>query len=77
MFYSSEADALRSLSRRSLVFLDPTLAMVATSLKRHKADLGIITVAVSTPQAADISFYCGDIIETVANGAWRRVHARS
>lgn len=68
MFYSSQADALRAFLRDKLGLQGTDVGGGWLIFNAPEADLGVHpTEGTQTPSgAAEISFYCDDIAETVA-----------
>lgn len=68
MFYSSEADALRSFIKEKLGLPGTDIGDGWMIFEAPEADLGIHPTDNNEPPSgtADISFYCDDIEETVA-----------
>ena len=67
MFYSSEADALRTFVREKLGLAGTDVGGGWLIFDAPEADLGVHPTEGNPPSGtADISFYCDDIVATVA-----------
>ena len=77
MFYSSEAEALRTFIRDSLGFPCTDVGGGWLIFDLPEAEMGIHPTADSggpASGAADVSFYCADIEKTVADLQWAKEH---
>jgi hypothetical protein len=68
MFYSSEAEALRTFLKEKLGFAGTEVGGGWLIFDAPEADLGVQPTEGGEPASgtADISFYCDDIVATVA-----------